>query len=480
MSFARKLVNIWSRIKNAPKPTTVRIRPRRANSKSVIPAQIEHLESRRLLTVSYQGGTLLAHVEVQPLYLGSDWATDTTLQSQKTQLDQFAAYVVNSPFMDMLANSGYNVGRGTATAGGVDNVTLSKTTAITDAQIQSQIQSMITSGKLQAPDANRLYITYVEPGVAVQYGGSSSTTSFLGYHSAFAGKTASGAAIDIHYAVIPHPGSPNFTSAAAGFSTVLNEMTEVSSHELAESVTSPNTNYKLAGWIDPQSNEEVSDLANGQSVMLNGYQVADVVNRNGTVVTPSTQQTTPPSGLVAPTFTGSALSSTSVRLSWNSVASVEGYRVFKVSGSQLQLLGTVAPGTLTYTISGLAAGSTTSFKVESYRGTAFVDSSAVAVTTPAAVKLASPQLAVSALSKSIAWLTWNSIAGATGYRIYSVMGTGAQQLLGTVSSSAALGGKFYISITNLLPGSTRKFMVEAYNSTQTGDSPWLSLTMPLV
>jgi hypothetical protein len=338
---------------------------------------------------------------------------------------------------------------------------------------------MITAGQLQAPDANRLYIVYVEPGVVVQYGGSASNTNFLGYHSAFAGKGPAGANVDIHYAVIPHPGAPNFTSASGGFASDMNEMTEVTSHELAESVTNPNVNYKLAGWMDTQANEEVADLAVGNYSALNGYLVADVVNQQGALITPFTQQITPPSGLTAPAVTGTALSSTSVQLSWKAVAQVEGYRVFKMSGSQQQLIGTLSSGTLSYKINGLSAGSLTSYVVEAYRGTASADSSVVSVTTPAAVNLPSPTLTASAINSTTAFLSWNAVSGATAYRIFYIKGTGSPQLIGTMSSSSAIGGKFYASISSLVAGSNVKFMIEAYNSSQTGDSAWVGLTLPL-
>src|SRR6185369_13493575 len=123
-------------------------RVRKTHPLCTIAAQVEQLESRQLLTVTYQGGALIAHVEAQAVYLGSDW-NSAAQQTEKTQLDQFVSTVVNSPYMDMLAGAGYNVGRGTSSTGVVDNITLDKTTTgITDVQIQGQIQAMITAGQL--------------------------------------------------------------------------------------------------------------------------------------------------------------------------------------------------------------------------------------------------------------------------------------------------------------------------------------------
>jgi len=257
-----------------------------------VPAEVEQLESRKLLTFTFHGGALLANVEAQAVYLGSDWKTSTALQSQAAATDQYLATLVQSPYMDMLTNAGYNVGRGTATAGAVDNIALNKTTGITDAQIQSEIQSMINSGQLNAPDANRLYVVNVEPGVVVHEGSGASNTTFLGYHSAFAGTTSAGAPVDVHYAVIPAPGTPNFTSASQGFSSDFNEVTSVTSHELAESVTDPNVNYKLLGWYDDQKNGEIADFTHVNTVM-SGYVVQDVYDKNDQLISPVTVSVAP-------------------------------------------------------------------------------------------------------------------------------------------------------------------------------------------
>src|SRR5207249_4270161 len=79
--------------------------------------------------------------------------------------------------------------------------------------------------------------------------------NFLGYHGAFAGLTGSGWS-DIRYAVIAYPGgsiplsSGTATNASLSWLSSLNDMTEVTSHELAEAVTDPNVNYKTLGWYD--------------------------------------------------------------------------------------------------------------------------------------------------------------------------------------------------------------------------------------
>ena len=149
-------------------------RVRRIPSSFTAPAHVEMLESRQMLTVTFHGGAVLQSVEAQAVYLGSDWQTTSSLTTQTGQFDTYLTTLVSGQYMDMLTNAGYRVGRGTSSTGAIDNISLSKTSGITDASIRSDIQAMINSNQLQTPDANRLYVVYVEPGVVVYNGSTSS------------------------------------------------------------------------------------------------------------------------------------------------------------------------------------------------------------------------------------------------------------------------------------------------------------------
>ena len=239
---------------------------------------LEVLESREMFTVTYHGGALLANVEAQAVYLGSDWNSNATLQSQTTAIDNFLSNIVQSSYMDMMTNAGYGVGRGTASVGVVDDVPIAKSNNLTDSSVQNYLKSMINSGKVAAPDANRLYVVYVEPGVVVSLGRSTSQNSFLGYHGAF---SANGK--DVRYVVLPYPGSPNPSPSSQGIASVMDELTMVTSHELAEAVTDPDVNYKAVGWYDDRLDGEIGDLTS-KTTMLNGYLVQAVVDKNDQVI----------------------------------------------------------------------------------------------------------------------------------------------------------------------------------------------------
>ena len=447
-----------------------RRRSRQQNFVKDRPVEIEQLEARKMLTVTYHGGDLLTSVNAQAVYLGSDWSTNSTENAQTGQLDQFLNTLVTGQYMDMLTNAGYGVGRGASSAGAIDNISISKTSGITDAAIQQDIQSMISAGQLKAPDANNLYVVYVEQGVVIHSGTDSSATTFLGYHGAFAGQTATGTPEDIHYAVIAYPGGPNPSPTSQGFTSAFNEMTSVSSHEVAEAVTDPNVNYKAIGWYDDQKNGEIGDLTRLDTT-FNGYVVQDVVNQNDQPISPTSGTTTT---LAAPqNVAATALSSTSAQVTWNSVSGAQGYRVYMLQGSNWVLAGTVGASTTSATINGLTAGSTVSLKVEAYNGSNVADSQSVSVTLPSAATLNPPQnVAATALSSTSAQVTWNASSGAQGYRVYVLQGSN-WVVAGTVGSSVTS-----VTVNGLTAGSTVSFKIEAFSGSTVADSQTVSVTLP--
>jgi hypothetical protein len=247
---------------------------------------VEALEDRALPTVTFHGGPVLAHVEVEALFLGSGWSNDPNLATQGQQVEIFLQNITNSTFMDALGRAGYRVGRGGFLDGAIDPAPLPGT--LDDVQIQQKISAAITGGVLQTPDANRLYFVFVAPGVEVTYGGDNSITGFYGYHDDF---TAPGGAV-IPYAVIayPFPGGGTYPGLS-----VFETLTKISAHELAESATDPQGGQvgPLAWvdmtWRDPSTGQrggEIADITNNTLVDLNGYVVQAFANKHDQAVLP--------------------------------------------------------------------------------------------------------------------------------------------------------------------------------------------------
>jgi hypothetical protein len=274
--------------------------------------QLEALEGREVPTVNYYGGALLTHVEAQALYYGNEWSS-STYSPQTSTLNSFLSDLTGGAYMQALTNAGYNVGTGTATTGAVDNTALTPGSVITDASIQSRLQADISSGLLAVPGPNRLYVVYVEPNVAVNLGAGQGTTQqgILGYHTAFAGHDAAGNPIAIHYAVVAYPGGSAGNSSLG--TSAIDQLTAVSSHEVAEAATDPNVGYAQLGWYDPRRGEIGDITANNPNayVRLDGYLVQEVANQNDQLLTLNTGTTTPPTN-PSPVATTSTLTAGAV------------------------------------------------------------------------------------------------------------------------------------------------------------------------
>jgi hypothetical protein len=165
--------------------------------------------------------------------------------------------------MDLLAQ--YGAGHGTFKQH--DNVALSTPGGvfvgtggfeITDQSIRDMLDANISdpNGPVSYPDANTVYFVFTAPGSSVDY---AVNNNFVGYHSSFTDSRGE----TVVYAVIPH--------AADGSTSAFDQMTNTSSHELAEAVTNPTGQ----GWYDDQiqGENEIGDLADHVSGLLAGYNV---------------------------------------------------------------------------------------------------------------------------------------------------------------------------------------------------------------
>jgi hypothetical protein len=257
----------------------------RKQSRSPSPARprVEALEDRQVPTVSFFGGNLLPQVQAQALYLGNEFSS-APANTETATLDAFLKDVTGGPYMQALARAGYHVGPGSAVAGAVDNTSLTAGSTISDAFIRARLQADVSSGLLRAANANTLYVVYVEPDVAVNLGLGQGTTQqgILGYHTAFVG--ANGA--PVRYAVVVSPGGAAGNSVLPEATTALDQLTAVTSHELAEAVTDPDVNSNVnngrLGWFDPQRGEigDVQENNPNAFVRLDGHLVQEVADQN--------------------------------------------------------------------------------------------------------------------------------------------------------------------------------------------------------
>ncbi|HEX8110396.1 MAG TPA: hypothetical protein VF516_21840 [Kofleriaceae bacterium] len=215
--------------------------------------------------VVYEGGPLLTHVDVHPVF----WNSAVRLQSN---LNAFYSAVVTSPLFAVLSQ--YMIGFGTAHAGIVD----SRTTAnVTDATVQSELNRLITAGLLPAPTANTYYPVHFPSGMTITApDGSKSCVQFCAYHSTF---VRSG--VNVNYGIFPDLGSAG-CAGGCGTSTLTNNTDDVASNELVDAVTDPGAGLATScilppvGWIVPTTCQELGSLCNGQQGTIPGFAVEKV------------------------------------------------------------------------------------------------------------------------------------------------------------------------------------------------------------
>jgi hypothetical protein len=290
--------------------------------------QLEALESRLVPTavINTQNGSVLANVEATPVFYGTGWHGSQQAQNDVGYMSQALATIVNGPYMDMLTNGGYPVGRGSTTPPIFTSDTLTEPDTLTltppsSLSIPSAniTNSTLTDGSIQAtlqwwiqydpqfanlqPDANRLYVIFVEPGVEVSFvqpagnppvkttwtsGLEGGVPHFFGYHYTFAGQDSSGNRVNIRYAVIPFADGGAVNGKLSTASTE-DTMTESMSHEVAEAVTDPD----LSAYQDPNTKNEIGDLVANEYVYEQGIAVqreADLLNEQAMTPSDATPQ----------------------------------------------------------------------------------------------------------------------------------------------------------------------------------------------
>jgi hypothetical protein len=199
---------------------------------------------------------LLSSVEVFTAFWGAAWlAAESPLMQQ---MNDFFLYILASPLMDQLREysvPGTSVGHGTL-AGTTIIPDRPPGSTVTDAEIQTLIQTEIAKNTLPKTNANSLYFLFLPPGVEVDLGGQKSCSNFCGYHDSIGA---------IYYAVVPYPGC----SGCVGGLHALDALTSTTSHELCEAITDP---VPGQGWYD-NNQGEIGDICAWRTKRLSTWTV---------------------------------------------------------------------------------------------------------------------------------------------------------------------------------------------------------------
>jgi len=209
-------------------------------------------------SLTYRGGPLLTAVQIFTFFWGDGWEGQPQA-GLMAQIVAFFDYVVASPLLDQMAEygvAGTAIGHG-ANLGAIA-VPGALAASVDDGAIQQFIQQQIsTNSAVPQPTPSSLYFVFAPPGVAITLSGSSSCSTFCGYHNDINGQ--------IFYAVMPYPDCTGCTGSLAA----LDALTSTTSHELCEAITDP---VPGQGWYD-DNNGEIGDICAWKTKKLGAFTV---------------------------------------------------------------------------------------------------------------------------------------------------------------------------------------------------------------
>jgi hypothetical protein len=220
--------------------------------------------------LTYYGGPVLPHVRIYAVYWGSGY-------HDERYMNAYYEKIVGSSYLTWLSEYDTPTQKiGTGSFGGAFTIKPGTTKkALDDADVQKELAAQIGQGKLPKPDGlDALYMVNLPPGVTSETGGLRLCADICGYHGTF---TRGGK--DVFYSVVPDLNeSPCTDVCRAGKDSARDDETEVSSHELIESITDAAVGLVASGgkeaWYDRAAHGgEIGDLCAWQPGHVDGFQV---------------------------------------------------------------------------------------------------------------------------------------------------------------------------------------------------------------
>jgi hypothetical protein len=223
--------------------------------------------------LTYYGGRVLSNTQVVQVIWGTGSYESHVTSTGSPSVGSFYQQVLNSAYVDWLSEYNTNVTGGTHQTIGrgsfVAQITITPSftgSTISDAQVQTELQSQILAGHLPPPNANTYYAIFFPHGKTITQGGSNSCQSggFCAYHGTVAGSPSNWT-----YGVHPDMQAGSGCDTGCGSAgTVFGNITSVASHELIETITDPDvglalTNAPPLAWYD-NTNGEIGDICNAQ------------------------------------------------------------------------------------------------------------------------------------------------------------------------------------------------------------------------
>jgi len=198
-----------------------------------LPAQAKKL--------SYHGGRLMTAPRWVMVPWGSYWQTQQG-EADLQRLDQFAAYLAQSPdylsAMQEYAVPGHPIGAGVYE--GAFPQLDDPPALVYETGIGNFVDRVILAGAVPPRTADRIYMVMLPPGVVYQHGPGLPAPG--GYHLVNPLSATGG---PVHYLEVTYKG--------------LDRITEILSHEMAETITDPDAGDLKPGWYDDLWDQPADD-----------------------------------------------------------------------------------------------------------------------------------------------------------------------------------------------------------------------------
>jgi fibronectin type 3 domain-containing protein len=161
-----------------------------------------------------------------------------------------------------------------------------------------------------------------------------------------------------------------------------------------------------------------------------------------------------PTGILA-----TAQSSSSINVSWGSVSGASGYRVYRATSSGGYYSNITSTSGAYYTDSGLSSNTTYYYKVSAWNdyGESSQSSYASATTSAPGMPATPANVTAEAQSSSSINVSWGSVSGASGYRVYRANSSGGYYSVVDSTSSTSY------TDTGLSSNTTYYYKVSAWN-----------------
>ena len=241
--------------------------------------------------LSYFDGPIVSNVQVVPVMWGSNVNAQTI-----ANISQFYADATVSTWYDFLdeyavagvvGGTNQSIGRGTSTAATAITPSICAGTShcnMTDAQLQTELSSQISAGKLPVPqldatgNTNTAYMVHFPPNVTLNLDGASSCVQFCAYHntSLFGSNN-----IPLLYGAIMDTFSGGCSDGCGTSTNPFDNESNIASHELSELVTDADigldtqNNYaNPAAWGDNNNGcgeiADICDDGSGATITVSG------------------------------------------------------------------------------------------------------------------------------------------------------------------------------------------------------------------